>query len=149
MTEPVPLPTGGIRTLLAGRPWWMNALMLFCFYMTFVYVPWDLFIKSVDVDQEVWFGVMFTGWMAKVMTIPHWVVYAAGAYGFWKMSRWMWPWAAAYVAQIAIGMLVWSLLELSGWRALLGGLIPFAAFGSLTWLLWNPETRARFQGEHS
>jgi hypothetical protein len=112
----------------------MNGLMLFCMFMTFVYLPWDIFIKPVEVDQEVWFGIMFTGWAAKFTAIPHWGVYAAGAYGFWKMSGWMWPWAAAYVAQVAIGMAVWALLEPGSAIFAVGSFIPFAA---LTWALWS------------
>ena len=42
-----------LRNNLALRPWWMNLIMAFCAYMTFIYVPWDLFIKPVAVDQEV------------------------------------------------------------------------------------------------
>ena len=34
-----------LRALFAGRPTWMNALMVFCGYMAFVYVPWDFLIK--------------------------------------------------------------------------------------------------------
>ena len=51
-----------LRSLFAGRPIWINALMVFCGYMTFIYLPWDLFVKPVAVDQEVWFGILFTGW---------------------------------------------------------------------------------------
>jgi hypothetical protein len=32
----------------------MNAILLFCAYMTFIYLPWDIFIKPLEVDQEVW-----------------------------------------------------------------------------------------------
>ena len=46
-----------LRTGLARRPLWMNAILLFCAYMTFIYLPWDIFIKPLKVDQEVWFGV--------------------------------------------------------------------------------------------
>jgi hypothetical protein len=111
--------------------------MVFCGYMTFIYMPWDLFVKPVDVDQEVWFGILVTGWAAKVAAIPHWVVYGAGAFGFWRMRSWMWPWAAVYTAQIAIGMLVWCLHEYEGARAWLAGAPPFAAFAALTYALWN------------
>ena len=38
---------------LQRRPWWMNGLMFLCFYYVFIYIPWDLFIKSVSVDREV------------------------------------------------------------------------------------------------
>ena len=51
-------------TLLAElrrRPWWMNVLWAFCLYMTFIYMPFDLFFKPVAVDEEVWFGFVLTG----------------------------------------------------------------------------------------
>ena len=54
-----------LRDNLKLRPWWMNAIMAFCIYMALIYMPWDIFIKPVAVDQEVWFGYMFTGWAAK------------------------------------------------------------------------------------
>ena len=133
-----------LRQNLRRRPLWMNLILAFCAYMTFIYLPWDIFIKPVAQDQEVWFGIMMTGWAAKIAAVPHWIVYGLGAYGFWKMKSWMWPWAAAYTAQIAIGMLVWSLLELEGARGLVGGLVPFAVFAYLTWLLW--KARDVFQG---
>lgn len=123
-----------LRALLRGRPYWINALMLFCFYMTFIYVPWDLLVKPVEVDREVWFGIMFEGWAAKWAAIPHWLVYAAGAYGFWRMAAWMWPWAAVYSAQVAIGMAVWALLEPGSVAVAVGSFIPFAI---LTWALWH------------
>ena len=50
---------------LGLRPLWMNGLLAFCAYMTFIYMPFDIFIKPVAEDQEVWFGFMLTGWWAK------------------------------------------------------------------------------------
>jgi hypothetical protein len=132
-----------LQPLFEGRPRWINTLMVFCFFMTFIYMPWDLFIKPAKIDQEVWLGIMFTGWAAKVAGVPHWAVYAAGAYGFWRMRPWMWPWAAVYSGQVAVGMLVWSLLELDGSRAWLFGVGSFAPFAVLTWALWR--ARPRFQ----
>ncbi len=44
----------------------------------------------------VWLGFMLTGWAAKATEPLHWLIYGAGAYGFWKMSRWMWPWAQEF-----------------------------------------------------
>ena len=38
------------------RPFWMNVVFLFCVYMTFVYLPWDVFVKPIAEDEEVWFG---------------------------------------------------------------------------------------------
>ncbi len=127
-----------LRELLRGRPHWMNAVMAFCFFMTFFYMPWDIFIKPVEVDQEVWFGILFTGWAAKLTAIPHWGVYAAGAYGFWKMAGWMWPWAAAYAAQVAIGMAVWALHQPGDeWIVVAFAAASFIPFAALTWALWN------------
>ena len=67
-----------LREGLARRPLWMNAILAFCTYMTFIYLPWDVFIKPLEVDQEVWFGVLFTGWAAKAGALLHWFVYGAG-----------------------------------------------------------------------
>lgn len=128
------------RMLFGGRPIWMNFLMVFCGYMTFFYLPWDLFVKPVAGDQEVWFGFMLTGWAAKATEPIHWAIYAAGTYGFWKMSSWMWPWASLYVAQIAIGMFVWQLLDERGGN-LLGGALTAAPFVLLTVMLWRARSR--------
>lgn len=120
-----------------GRPVWINALLLFCGYMTFIYMPFDLFIKPVEKDQEVWFGYMFTGWAAKATAPFHWAIYAGGFYGFLKMKPWMFPWAALYTAQVAIGMAVW------GW--LYGGASPLIAvafalpFVALAIMLWRAK----------
>ncbi len=129
-----------LRRIFEGRPWWMNAMMVFCAYMAVIYVPWDLLLKPVERDQEVWFGIMFTGWQAKLAALPHWLVYAAGAWGFWQMRAWMHPWAALYVAQISIGMFVWSLLDerSPGWWVGLISALPFAA---LTVVVWRAADR--------
>ena len=60
-----------LRDVFRDRPLWMNALMVFSAFMAFVYVPWDIFIKPVARDQEVWFGIMFSGWGAKWAAVPH------------------------------------------------------------------------------
>jgi hypothetical protein len=31
--------------------------------------------EAVAHDQEVWFGITFTGWEAKVAALPHWAIY--------------------------------------------------------------------------
>ena len=93
------------------RPWWMNLMFLFCLYMTFIYMPFDIFYKPVAEDAEVWLGFTLTGWWAKATAPFHWLIYGAGAWGFWKMSPKMHPWAALYVAQIAVAMLVWSVIS--------------------------------------
>ena len=129
-----------LRSLFADRPTWMNVLMVFSGYMAFVYVPWDFFVKPVAVDEEVWFGVMFHGWAAKAAEPFHWAVYAAGAYGFRTMKSWMWPWAAVYAGQVAIGMLVWNLLYgVGGFGGFLVAVVAFLAFGALAVALWRAQ----------
>jgi len=134
-----------LRALCDGRPWWMNALMFFCGYMAFVYLPWDFFVKPAAVDAEVWFGIRFHGAAAKLLEIPHWAIYAAGAYGFRHMRPWLWPWAAVYTAQVALGMLVWNAVYVEGFIGLALGLISFLPFLGLAWALW--EARPVFEAE--
>lgn len=120
----------------ARRPWWLNLIGLFCLYMTFVYMPFDLFLKPVAADEEVWFGITLHGWPAKLTAPLHWLIYGAGAWGIWHMRAWMWPWGAVYVAQICISMLVWNLLDPrgQGWTA---GLIAAAVFAVPMIALWR------------
>ncbi len=125
-----------LRNNLQLRPHWMNALLLFCAYMTFVYLPWDVLLKPLAEDQEVWFGLLFTGWAAKLGGVLHWFVYGAGFWGFWKMRPWMFPWAALYTAQIALGMLVWSFLDERG-GGIVSGLVVAAVFLALAIALWR------------
>ena len=109
------------------RRWWMNLVFLFCLYMTFVYVPFDLFWKPVAGDEEVWFGFTLHGWWAKATEPLHWLIYGTGAYGFWKMKRWMRPWAGVYVAQVALAMLLWNVIDPSG-AGWLAGSVAGAVF---------------------
>ncbi len=108
----------------------MNGLLLFCAWMAFVYIPfWDL-PKPLLRDEEVWFGLEAEGGLAKLLMIPHWLVYAAGTLGFWRMRAWMWPWAAVYAAQVAFSMAVWPLAQRQRGSAILYGLVAAAL-----WLL--------------
>ncbi len=136
-----------LQHIFRGRPWWMNILMVFCVYMTFIYVPWDIFWKPVADDREVWFGIMFTGWAAKLMALPHWFVYGAGVYGFRRMRPWMRIWGTAYIAQIALGMLVWTILELGGLLGWIFGMIPAGILGALAVVFWN--ARDQFLGDRT
>jgi short-subunit dehydrogenase len=116
------------------RPWWMNGLLLFCGWMAFVYIPfWDL-PKPMARDEEVWFGLQAHGALAKLLMVPHWLIYAAGTLGFWRMRAWMWPWAAVYAAQVAFSMAVWPLA--SGQRA------SPVAFGLAAAVVWTFVARA-------
>lgn len=131
-----------IKDNLSRRPWWMNSLLLFCTYMTFVYVPWDFLSKPVTEAEEVWFGIMLTGMAAKATEPLHWLIYFCGMRGFWRQKTWMHPWAALYTLQIAFGMFVWSVLDSQGSGPLAGLLaaIPFVVIAALLW-----REKSRFQ----
>lgn len=128
------------------RPWWMSAIMVFCAYMAFLYMPWDIFVKPMAEDEEVWFGILFEGFWAKVLAIPHWFVYAAAVYGFRRRRPWMAFWAPAYIAQVAFGMYVWTALAQGGFTGAILGLIPAAPFAAMAYAFWNArdyfETRS-------
>lgn len=135
-----------LRGLFVGRPWWMNATMLFCAYMAFIYMPFDMFFKLVADDQEVWFGYMLTGWAAKATEPLHWAIYGAGTFGFYRMRSWMWPWASLYVAQIVFGMIVWSVLYGSDQAGALGLIMSGVALSALIVLavgLWRSKSMFR------
>jgi len=125
-----------LRQEWQARNWWMNLLFAFCLYMTFVYMPFDVFWKPVAVDEEVWFGITLHGWAAKATAPLHWLIYGTGAYGFWKMRPWMWPWAALYVAQVSVAMLVWNLLDPRG-AGLFAGAVAAALFAVPAVALWR------------
>lgn len=131
-----------VGAALQGRPWWMNALWAFCLYMTFIYMPYDVFAKPVAQDEEVWLGFVLRGWAAKLTAPLHWAIYAAGAFGFWKMSAWMWPWAALYAAQVTIAMAVWNLIDPRGSGALAAA-ASAALFLVPTVALWRARPRFR------
>ena len=120
------------------RPWWMTLLFYFCVYMTVFYLPFDLFLKPVATDREIWFGVALAGWWAKATEPLHWFIYGAGAYGFWKMKSWMWPWAALYAAQVVISMFVWNIANGGGWRA---GAISASVLAIPMVALWRAKPR--------
>ncbi len=129
-----------LRRNFKQRPFWMNALLLFCAYMTFIYVPWDMLSKPVSEAQEVWFGILLTGWVAKITEPIHLLIYAAGTVGFWKMKSWMHPWACFYAVQVAIGMFVWSFLDSRG-QGVVSGLAISLPFIILAIALWRSKQR--------
>jgi len=126
-----------LRSRFAQRPIWMNAMMVFAAYQVFLYSPFDLLLKPLATDRDVWFGVMLTGWMAKLGGLAHLGVYAAGLHGFWRMRSWMHPWAALYLAQMAFAMFVWAVAYVGGLRGWLMGLASGAFFAALAVALWR------------
>ena len=129
-----------LQRLFAGRPLYMNALMVFCAYMSAIYLPFDLLVKPVEQDQEVWFGVVLTGWAAKATAPAHWAIYLAGTWGFAQMRAWMHPWAAVYTLQVALSMFVWSWFDPRG-AGPLWGLVAAAPFVALALALWRHRER--------
>jgi short-subunit dehydrogenase len=125
------------RDRLSRRPWWMNVLMLFCAYLTFVYMPWDFFVKPLHRDAEAWFGLLLHGWGAKLTEPLHWAIYGAGLYGFWRMRPWMWPWASVYMAQVAFGMWLWNVVYVGGLRGWVAGLVGGGLLAVVTVALWR------------
>jgi hypothetical protein len=124
-----------VKGVFAGRSVWMNLLMVFCAYMTFIYMPFDFFYKPVADDEEVWFGYRLHGWAAKATEPIHWAIYGAGFYGFLKMKAWMFPWAALYVFQVAIAFAVFGLLYADAHPlASIAMGLPFAGLGVMLWM---------------
>jgi short-subunit dehydrogenase len=129
-----------LSDVFRGRPTWMNVALVFCAYMTFVYVPWDFVWKPAAHDEEVWFGILFTGVPAKLLEIPHWIVYALLTYGLRRMRPWAGTLAALYSAQVAVGMFVWNLVYLEGWLLpLFVGTIGAIPFTLLAVAFWGSE----------
>ena len=93
------------------RAWWLNLVLLFSLYMVFIYSPFDVVLKPLAEDEDVWLGYMFTGWAAKVGGVVHWLVYAGLAWGLWKMTVWGWWLGSIYCTQVAIAMFLWPLFQ--------------------------------------
>jgi hypothetical protein len=133
-----------LRAWLARHPRWLGAVLLFFLFMTFVFMPWDLFVKPfvrpVDQWEEVWFGFLLRGWAAKATEPLHWAIYGALAWGLWKERPWACPAAALYSAQVAFGMLVWNLRDERG-LGIAGGMASAAPFALLAVALWRERRR--------
>jgi hypothetical protein len=122
-------------SIWSERPAWVNVLLAFTAFMTFVYTPWDIFVKPVAEDQEVWLGFLVRGWAAKATAPIHWAIYAAFTYGLWKMRPWMRFWGTVYIAQMAVAMLIWNLLDARG--HVIAALLSALVFAALAWLYWR------------
>ena len=114
-----------LNDFFAGRPAWMNALMVFCAYMAFVYVPWDFLIKPAAATKR-----SGSGSASRLGREAH----RAAALGDLRGGLLRLPaHAGVDVAvgrrlhgQVALGMLVWNC---STWAAsgVLLGLVSFLA----------------------
>lgn len=128
-----------LKTQWALRPWWLNLVLLFSLYMTIVYSPFDVLLKPLAEDEDVWFGYMFTGVAAKVGGVVHWLVYAALTWGLWKMAPWTWLLGSLYATQVAIAMFVWPLLQ-SNASGLLGASVAGMLFATPAIAFWRSRS---------
>lgn len=125
------------------RPGWALALALFCAATVVFLAARDLFVPHVR-DTEVWLGFELHGTAARLTAPLHWAIFAAGAWGYWAMRPWIWPWASVYAFSIAVGHLVWNLTSPpgGGWFAGLWQLGLFSIPAVV--LLWaRPQSPAR------
>jgi len=85
----------------------MTGLALYCAF-TVVFLAWrDLLVPHVR-DVEVWGGFELHGAAARYTAPLHWLIFAVGAWGFWRARPWIVPAAAAYTFYVALSHLVWS-----------------------------------------
>lgn len=122
----------------------MTALALYC-AATVLFLAWrDLFVPHVR-DVEVWGGFELRGAAARWSAPLHWLIFAFGAWGFWRARPWIVPCAAGYVFYVALSHLVWS--EASphgnGWPV---GLAQAAAISLPGYLLLRAGRRRRVAG---
>jgi hypothetical protein len=123
------------------RPAWATALAAFCAGTVVFLAARDLLVPEVR-DVEVWLGFELRGGLAWATAPLHWGVFALGAWGFWRLRPWIWPWASVYAFQIAVGHLVWNLNSPSG-GGLSTGLWQLAVFSlPAVALLWARPPRA-------
>ena len=102
----------------------------------------DLFVAHAR-DVEIWFGFELRGSAALATAPLHWSIFALGAWGFWRLRHWIWPWASVYALTIAASHLVWNVTSAAG-GGLWAGAWQFALFSlPAVALLWaRPATLA-------
>jgi len=132
-------PAAALR--IAARPRWATPLALLC-AGTLGFTLWrDLTLPHVR-DTEVWLGFELHGALAQLTAPLHWLIFAAGAYGYARLRPWIWPAAPLYVFYVALSHLVWS--EASpkgqGWPM---GLLQMAAISLPGWLLLRARPPAQ------
>jgi len=129
------------RAFLARQPRPVGGVFLFCAFMTFVYMPYDVLVKpftqALADAEEVWFGYMLRGTAAKLTEPLHWAIYAALTLGFYRERPWVWPCAALYTLQVSVASFVWSVLYGSygplGMLASVGVSLLFVALARAIW----------------
>lgn len=110
-----------------SRPWWATPLAAFCALTVLFLVVRDLFVPAAR-ETEVWLGVELRGRLALLTAPLHWLLFAAGAWGFWALRPWVWPWSSVYAFHVAVSHLLWNLWSPAGggWSAGVGQLVLFS-----------------------
>ncbi|HXK25611.1 MAG TPA: hypothetical protein VMS55_23280 [Myxococcota bacterium] len=89
-------------------------MAVFC-ALTVVFLAYrDLFVPHVR-DVEVWGGFELHGAAARWSAPLHWLIFATGAWGFWRARPWIRPAAVTYTVYVALSHVIW--LVLPGLRA--------------------------------
>ena len=123
------------------RPPWATPLALFCAATVLFLAYRDLFLPHVR-DTEVWLGFEIRGGLALATAPLHWAIFALGAWGFWKLRPWIWPWASVYAFHIAVSHLIWNVTSPNG-GGLIAGAWQLALFSvPAIALLWARPPRA-------
>ena len=71
-----------------------------------------------DHDVQVWFGFRFEGMAAKILTLPHLLIYGYTAYGFFRLTRLSWWVAVLYLLYlpVALCLYMWHYATGEAWE---------------------------------
>jgi hypothetical protein len=108
--------------------------------------PADLLMPNHDV--QVWFGYRFEGWLAKLLTLPHLVIYGYAAYGLWQRTVLGWWVAFLYLLYLPVTLVLYLLLYASGaaWELIFAGVSLLLIAGIASYLY---QQRHRFGPQRS
>ena len=74
--------------------------------------PADLHLP--DHDVQVWFGYRFEGMAAKILTLPHLLIYGYTAYGLFRLTRLCWWVAVLYLLYMPVAFCLYMLRYATG-----------------------------------
>src|SRR5215471_19256585 len=79
----------------------------------------DLVAKPVELllpnhDVQVWFGYRFEGMAAKILTLPHLLIYGYAAYGLFRMTQLGWWVTVLYLLYLPVSLLLYMLRYATG-----------------------------------
>ena len=118
-------------------------MALFCGSAVLFLVVRDLLLPEVR-EVEIWLGFEIHGWLALASAPLHWAIFVVGAWGFWQLRPWIWPWASLYAFYVALSHFIWNQTSPSG-AGIAAGLLQFALLSipAVCLLLAKPAADAR------